>query len=290
MKQLRVEAARKNFKFCRIEPALDPALPVLFGVDENGIQPAVKPVHIPPRNAFEKAVLGKNPTVLGKIGVVNAARLQVEHLGREQRSQSNGPGRADDNLGEFLALYVIQHLENRRETQFLQFVLGQFKFADGREISDRDFVNSQVISGGHDGELVASCRSGCGHFPNSSGYAVYVLERIREPSAFAILQSERNVAGQFLKNRPQPFSRGRLTVKAVDVRRKNYEDRDNRAKRLHALNHVAAAYLLNEFLEEAKRELLGNHVRHEKCTAFRLADSVQLRGEFRLYLWAREIT
>ena len=76
-----------------------------------------------------------------------------------------------------------------------------------------------------------------------------------------------------LKILSQPFSRGRLTVKTVDVGRKNYEDRHDRAQRLHALDHVAAADLLNEFFEESKRELLGDHVRHEKCAAFRLADS-----------------
>jgi len=39
--------------------------------------------------------------------------------------------RADDDLSEFFSLYVIQHLENGREAQFLQLVLRQFKFADG---------------------------------------------------------------------------------------------------------------------------------------------------------------
>src|SRR5438552_18637575 len=114
----------------------DPALPILLGVDVNGIKLAIEPMHVTPRHTFKKAVLGKNADVLGKISVINAARLQVEHLGGEQSSQSNRAGRADDNLSELFPLYVIQHLENRRETQFLQFVLGQFKFANGREIFD----------------------------------------------------------------------------------------------------------------------------------------------------------
>ena len=144
MKQFGVEPARKNFQFCGIEPALDPALPVLLGVDEYGIELAIEPMHVTPRHAFKEAVLGKNADVLRKISVINAARLQVEHFGREQCGQSNRPGRADDNLSEFFPLYVIQHLENRRETQFLQFVLGQFKFADGREIFDWDVVDAAV--------------------------------------------------------------------------------------------------------------------------------------------------
>src|SRR5438270_5143337 len=104
MKQLGIEAARKNFQFGRIEAAFNPALPVLFRVDENVIELAVEPMHVTPCHAFEKTILGKNPDILGKIGVINAARLQVEHLGREQRGQSNWSRRADDDLREFLAL------------------------------------------------------------------------------------------------------------------------------------------------------------------------------------------
>src|SRR6266581_2996948 len=189
-------------------------------------------MHVTPRHAFEEAVVSKNPDVLGEIGVINAARLQVEHLGCEQSRQSNRPGRADDDLSEFLPLYVIQHLENRRETQFLQFVFGQFKFADGREIFDWDVADLQVASGSYDDEFLPAGCSSRGHFPDGSGYAVNVFESVREPGAFAILQGDRNFAGQFLKNSLQPFSRGCLTVKAVNVRRENYEDRHNRAKRL----------------------------------------------------------
>src|SRR6266699_3170229 len=152
-------------------------------------------MHVTPRHTFKEAVLGKNADVLWKIGVINAARLQVEHFGREQRGQSNRPGRADDNFRESSALYVIQHLENRRETQFLQFVLGQFKFADWREIFDREFVNSQVTPRGYDDELVAGRGSGRGHFLDGGGYTVHVFERISEPGTFAILQGDRNFAG-----------------------------------------------------------------------------------------------
>jgi hypothetical protein len=53
-------------------------------------------------------------------------------------------GRADDNLTEFFSLYVIQHLENRRETQFYPNSYRQFKFAYGREIFDRDVANLQL--------------------------------------------------------------------------------------------------------------------------------------------------
>src|SRR6266436_2746188 len=146
MKQVSIEAARQNFQSCGIEPMLDPALPILLGVDVNGVELAIEPMHVTPRDTFKKAVLGKNPNVLGKIGVINDTRLQVEHLCGEQCSQSNGPGRADYNLSESFPLYVIEHLKNRRETQFLEFVFGQFEFADRREVPDWDVVDAQFVS------------------------------------------------------------------------------------------------------------------------------------------------
>ena len=78
-------------------------------------------------------------------------------------------------------------------------------------------------------------------------------------------------------------------MKAVDVRRQDHEDRRDRAQSLDALHHVAATELLDKFVEEAKRQLLGDHVRHEKRAPLRFADLVQLRGQFCLYLRPREI-
>ncbi len=101
-------------------------------------------MHVTPRHAFQKTVLSQNADVLREIGVINAAGLQVEHLGREQRRQSNRAGRADDDLGEFFPLDVIQHLQDRRETQFLQLVFRQLEFADRLEIFNRDIVDLQV--------------------------------------------------------------------------------------------------------------------------------------------------
>src|SRR5437773_11215252 len=114
-------------------------------------------MHVTPHHALKKAVLGKNADVLGKIGMVDAARLQVEHLDREQCGQSNRPRGADDDLSEFLGLYVIQHLENRREAQFLMLVLRQFKFAEGREVFDWEVNNLLVATRGKFDELL-TCR------------------------------------------------------------------------------------------------------------------------------------
>ncbi len=79
-------------------------------------------------------------------------------------------------------------------------------------------------------------------------------------------------------------------MKPVNVGREDHEDRSNRAQGLHALHHVAAADLLNELLEETKRELFGDHVGHEKCPALRLGNSVEILGQLRLHFGLREIT
>src|SRR5262249_9048713 len=146
MKEVGIESARQDFQFCGIKAPFDPALSILFGIDEHGVELPVEPMHVTPRDAFQKAVLGKDADVLRKVGVINAAGLQVEHLGGEQPSQSNRAGRADDDLSESFPLDVIQHLQNWRETQFLEFVFRQLEFADGREVFDWDIGKLKVTS------------------------------------------------------------------------------------------------------------------------------------------------
>ena len=63
-------------------------------------------------------------------------------------------------------------------------------------------------------------------------------------------------------------------MKPVNVRSEDDEDRDDGTERLHALQHVAAGDLMDEFLEETKRQLLRDHVSHEKCPALRLDNRV----------------
>ena len=156
----------------------------------------------------------------------------------------------------------------------MEFILGQFEFADGREVFDWDLVRLEIAVRSYDSQFVAGCGPGGSHLANRSSHAIDVVERIGEPGAFAVLQFDRNLSGQFQKDSPQPFPGRRLAVKPIDVRRKNDQDRHDRAKSLHALDHVAAADLLNEFVEKPKRELLGHHVCHEKCAALRFVDSL----------------
>ena len=85
MEQFVVEAARQNFQFRGVESASDPALPVLFGINENSVELPIEPVHVSPCHAFKETVLSQNPDVLWEIGVINAAGSEIEHLCREQR-------------------------------------------------------------------------------------------------------------------------------------------------------------------------------------------------------------
>src|SRR5205814_9627502 len=115
-------------------------------------------------------------------------------------------------------------------------------------------VDPQFVTRNDDDWIVARVRASRDHPANRGRDAIYVVERVSEPCTFAILQCDRNGAGQFLENTSQPFSRGRLTVKTVNVGRQNYQDRRDRAQRLDALDDVAAADLLYEFMEEPKCE------------------------------------
>ena len=98
-------------------------------------------MHVTPGHAFEEAILCQDANVLREIGVINPAGAQVQHFGGEQCGQTNRPRRADDDLGKFFALNVVEHLQNGRETELLQLVLGQLEFADRLEILNRDIVD-----------------------------------------------------------------------------------------------------------------------------------------------------
>ena len=113
--QFGIEAARENFQFRGIEATFDPALPIFFRVYKDGVELTIKPVHVTPCGAFEKAILGKDADVLREIGMINSARLQVEHLGCKQSRQSDRPRRTDDNFGKFFPLNVVEHSKDRRE-------------------------------------------------------------------------------------------------------------------------------------------------------------------------------
>src|SRR5437016_10275354 len=136
MEQLCVQSAWENFQFFRIKTAFDPAPPIFLRVHEHGIELAVKPVHVTPGHAFEKTVFSQDADVLRKVGVIDAARLQIEHFRREQCSQTDWPWSADNNFAELFSLDVIEHLQDWRKTKLLQLILGQFEFADRFEVFD----------------------------------------------------------------------------------------------------------------------------------------------------------
>src|SRR5262249_19700214 len=84
VEQLGIKAPWKDANLARVNSALDPALPVLLRVNKDRVQLIIKPVHVFPGQAFEKAILGQDADIFGEIGVINATRLQVQHLTREQ--------------------------------------------------------------------------------------------------------------------------------------------------------------------------------------------------------------
>ena len=108
-------------------------------------------MHVVPRHAFEKTVVGQDTDVLREIGMINPARLQVQHLGGEEGSETNRSWRADDDLGESFTLDVIEHSEDGRETELLQFVFGQFEFADRLKVFDRNIRDAQLAPRSDDG-------------------------------------------------------------------------------------------------------------------------------------------
>ena len=127
--------------------------------------------------------------------MIDAAGAEAEHLCREQGDEADGAGGGDDDLGEFLALDVIDDLEDGREGELLEFVLGQLEFADGLEILDRDGPRGDLEAGGDDDDLLAGGDARGGHLADGIGDAVDVLEGIGEPGAFAVLKRRREMAG-----------------------------------------------------------------------------------------------
>src|SRR6202022_1308888 len=204
IEKLMIEAARENFQFCRIKTALDPALAIFLRVYENGVELAVKPMHVTPGHAFPKTVVGQNANVLREIGVIDATGLQVEHFRSEQSSQPDRAWCTNDDLGKFFPLDVIEHLQNWREAELLQFVFRKFELADRREILDRDIVDLEFAARSHHDQFLPRSRAGRGHFANCRGPAVHVFERVGEPGALAILQDRRDFAGQLAENSAQP--------------------------------------------------------------------------------------
>src|SRR5207237_8569667 len=140
-----------------------------------------------PGGTLQKAVLREDANVLRKIGVIDATRLQVEHLGREQCSQANRARRTDDDFAKFFSLNVVEHLENGRKAQFLQFVLRQLKLADWPEVLDLNVVDVQFASRSDDAQFFSCRRPGRGLFADRRRDAVAVFERTGEPGALAFL-------------------------------------------------------------------------------------------------------
>src|SRR6185295_17626544 len=75
-KEAGIESARQYPQFARIDPAFDPTSPVLLGVNKDGVELTVEPMHVFPGQTFEKAILSQDANVLRKVGVIDPANLE----------------------------------------------------------------------------------------------------------------------------------------------------------------------------------------------------------------------
>ena len=120
----RIKTPWQNLDFVRRYPPINPTVPVILRIHVKQIDLRIEPVHVVPCERFKKTIIRQDPNILRKIGVINSAGAQSERLGCNQRSDPDRPRRADNQLSEFLTLNVIHHLQDRRKTQFLEFVFG----------------------------------------------------------------------------------------------------------------------------------------------------------------------
>ena len=78
-------------------------------------------------------------------------------------------------------------------------------------------------------------------------------------------------------------------MKSIDVRREHDEDRSDPAQCLHAFDDVSGRDLLDEFLEESKRELLADEIRHQERAALRFGHAIHRLGEHCLHFRSGEM-
>src|SRR4026208_1782898 len=83
VKECGVETAGENAQLFRGDAALNPCAAVAFAVNVNHIERVVEPLHVAPGKRLEERILREDANVLRKIGLIDAARAQAEHLGGE---------------------------------------------------------------------------------------------------------------------------------------------------------------------------------------------------------------
>ncbi len=200
-------------------------------------------------------------------------------MAAKQRGEADGAGRGDDELGEAFALDVIEHLQDGREAELLQLVLGQLEFADGREIFDGNIVDADGVSRGDDGEVVAFGDAAGGEAADGVGDAVDVLERVGEPGAFVIAQEGREPAGEGAREAGEPGAVGRLRAESVGVGEEGADDGEEQAHLADGLDDVAGGELFDEAGEEAEGELIDEVIGDDEGAALGLGDVADFAGE-----------
>ena len=270
--QPRVQAARQNVDAVGLDPPRLERLAVVARVDINDVHLLVKPLHEIPRQGLHPRVIGQDAHVLREVGVVNAARLDPEDLRCEQGAQSDRARRADDHLGETLALHVIDDFQDGRKAQFLQFIFGKFKFADRLEIFDRNIAWRHFAARCRHGEIESFGPRRGSHFADRGGDAVDVLQRVGEPDTLVVAQVFRDFAASALAERTQLRSSRR--TESVEIRGQSESQRDERADELQAFDESSGLQLRDELRKETEGQLVDQQVGCEKGTAFGLGHTL----------------
>ena len=270
--QPRVQAARQNMDAIGLDPPRLERLAVVAGVDINDVHLLVKPLHEIPRQGLHPRVIGQDAHVLREVGVVNTARLDPENLRREQGAQSDRTRRADDHLGETLALHVIDDFQDGRKAQLLQFIFGKFEFADRLEIFDRDIAWRHFAARCRHGEIESFGPRRGSHFTDRGRDTVDVLQRVGEPDTLVVAQVFRDFAASALTERPQ--FRAARRAERVEIRGKPEGQRDERADKLQTLDKSSGLQLRDELRKEAEGQLVDQKIGREKGTAFGLGHAL----------------
>ena len=199
--------------------------------------------------------------------MVNAARFQSENFRGKQSAEPDRSGRADDDLGESPALHVVDNFQHGRKAELLQFVFGQFEFADRGKIHDRNVARGHLAARGGHGQVESLGTRRRGHSSYGSRNPVDIFQRVSEPDAPMVAQALRDIpAGSFAEGSQLPAS-GR--TESVEIRGETEREGHERADKLQAFDQPSGLQLRDELGKEAEGELVDQQVGGEEGAAFR---------------------
>ena len=284
IEQHRIEPARKDAQFGLRQSVLNPAPPVALTIHPHDIHLRVEPVHERPRQRLPRTVIREEAHILRKVRVINPCRPQTQQPCRKQRRESHRSRRADDELREVAALDEIQNLKHRREAQFLQLVLRQFKLADGRKVHHRKAGQRAPVATRDDRERVSVLRCRRRHSANRSRHTVHVFQRIGEPRTLCIAQHGRWPADERFANLAEPRAVRRHLPERQEIRAQRETHRCQHRHILNGFEHLSAAQFLHERREELIQQPVRKQARDEESAPLRLHHSRRHLGNMRIQI------